>query len=264
MAEIIEVQDNDGNIENLNQSAAAEPTDNSVANPVEDNIPEKYKGKSFDEIIKMHQEAEKLIGRQAQEVGEVRKLADELIKQQLNTNKQDTQPPSADNEIDYFADPDKAVNHAVENNPVVKQLKEQQEAQLRQQAAANLQAKFPNFQEIVASDDFANWIKSSKVRLDLFARANAYDFDAAEELLDTYTTIKGVKATQADETLKQSESTKRNQTLKAAAVQKGGTGEVGKPIYRRVDLIRLRMQDPERYNAMQDDIMAAYNEGRVK
>jgi hypothetical protein len=264
MAEIIEVQDNDGNIENLNQEVVnTEPAEPAV-NPVEDNIPEKYKGKSFDEIIKMHQEAEKLIGRQAQEVGEVRKLADELIKQQLNTTKQDTQPSSADNEIDYFADPDKAVNHAVENNPVVKQLKEQQEAQLRQQAAANLQAKFPNFQDIVASDDFANWIKSSKVRLDLFARANAYDFDAAEELLDTYTTIKGVKATQADETLKQSESTKRNQTLKAAAVQKGGTGEVGKPIYRRVDLIRLRMQDPERYNAMQDDIMAAYNEGRVK
>jgi predicted protein tyrosine phosphatase len=31
----------------------------------------------------MHQEAEKLIGRQAQEVGEVRKLADSLLKQQL-------------------------------------------------------------------------------------------------------------------------------------------------------------------------------------
>ena len=264
MAEIIEVQDNEGNIDNLNQATPEPAEPQAAANPVEDTVPEKYKGKSFEEIIKMHQEAEKLIGRQAQEVGEVRKLADELIKQQLNTNKQDTQPSATDNEIDYFADPDKAVNHAVENNPVVKQLKEQQEAQLRQQAAAQLQAKFPNFQEIVASDDFANWIKSSKVRLDLFARANAYDFDAAEELLDTYTTIKGVKATQVDNTLKQDEGVKRSQTLKAAAVQKGGTGEVGKPIYRRVDLIRLRMQDPERYNAMQDDIMAAYNEGRVK
>ena len=46
-------------------------------------IPEKYAGKSLDEIVKMHQEAEKLIGRQAQEVGEVRKLADSLLKQQL-------------------------------------------------------------------------------------------------------------------------------------------------------------------------------------
>lgn len=263
MAEIIEVQDNEGSIDNLNQ-ATPEPAEQPAANPVEDTVPEKYKGKSFEEIIKMHQEAEKLIGRQAQEVGEVRKLADELIKQQLNTQKQDTQPSATDNEIDYFADPDKAVNHAVENNPVVRQLKEQAEAQARQQAAEQLQAKYPNFQEIVASEDFANWIKSSKVRLDLFAKANNYDFDSANELLDTYTALRGIKAQKADETLKQGEDVKRSQTLKAAAVQKGGTGEVGKPIYRRVDLIRLRMQDPERYNAMQDDIMAAYNEGRVK
>ena len=33
-------------------------------------IPEKYQGKSLDDIIKMHQEAEKLIGKQAQEVGD--------------------------------------------------------------------------------------------------------------------------------------------------------------------------------------------------
>ena len=36
-------------------------------------IPEKYRGKSLDEVVKMHQEAEKLIGKQAQEVGEVRR-----------------------------------------------------------------------------------------------------------------------------------------------------------------------------------------------
>jgi hypothetical protein len=267
MAEIIELQDEDqGDIKNLPQVESEPAQEAATSETVTESVPEKYKGKSLDEIVKMHQEAEKLIGRQAQEVGEVRRLADELIKQQLNT-KQDTQPSVQDNEIDYFADPDKAINHAVENNPIVRQLREQQEAQVKQQTAAQLQAKFPNFQEIVASDDFASWIKSSKVRLDLFAKANNFDFDAAEELLGNYTAIKGIKAQQskqADETLKQGEEVKREQTLKAAAVQKGGTGEVGKPVYRRVDLIRLRMQDPGRYNDMQDEIIAAYNEGRVK
>ena len=33
-------------------------------------IPDKYQGKSVEDIVKMHQEAEKLIGKQAQEVGE--------------------------------------------------------------------------------------------------------------------------------------------------------------------------------------------------
>jgi hypothetical protein len=270
MAEIIELQDDHEGTTELpsgSNEAPAQVADTApVEQPIESNIPDKYKGKTLDEIVKMHQEAEKLIGRQAQEVGEVRKLADDLIKQQLNTHKQDTQP-SQDNEIDYFADPDKAVNHAVENNPIVRQLKEQAEMNQRQQAAAQLQAKFPNFQEIVSSDDFANWIKSSKVRLDLFAKANNFDMDSAQELLETYTTIKGIKAQKAqdaDNQLIKGEEEKRSQQLKSAAVQKGGTGEVSKPIYRRVDLIRLRMQDPERYNAMQEDIMAAYAENRVK
>ena len=272
MAELIEVQDDQGSLEAFNQPAAEATTEEVTTAPAEQtteaSIPDKYKGKTLDEIVKMHQEAEKLIGRQAQEVGEVRKLADELIKQQLNTKKEDTQPASVDNEIDYFADPKNAVNQAVENNPIVRQLKEQAELQYRQQGAARLQEKFPGYMDIVGSDDFANWVKSSKVRLDLFARANnEYDFDSAEELLETYTTIKGIKAQQAqkaDETIVKGEEQKRSQALRSAAVQKGGTGEVGKPIYKRADIIRLRMQDPNRYNDMHDDIMLAYAEGRVK
>jgi hypothetical protein len=269
MAEIIELQDNDGNIDNLPQNTTNEPAPTDNSNPIvsEDAVPEKYKGKSLDEIVKMHQEAEKLIGRQAQEVGEVRKLADELIKQQLNTNKQDTQPRAEDNEIDYFADPDKAVNHAVENNPVVRQLKEQADAQRLEQSKAQLASKFPDFQQIVNSDDFLTWVKGSKVRIDLFTKANNFDFDSAEELLETFTAIRGMKAQQsqqADNALVKGEEQKRSQQLKSAAVQRGGTGEVSKPIYKRVDLIRLRMTDPNRYNDMQDEIHAAYAEGRVR
>jgi len=271
MAELIEVQDDQGSIASLDQSITEATVDTTTTAPegqtTESVIPDKYKGKSFDEIMKMHQEAEKLIGRQAQEVGEVRKLADELIKQQLNTNKQDTQPRVEDNEIDYFADPDKAVNHAVENNPVVRQLKEQADMNLRQQLAAQLQTKYPDFQQIVSSEDFANWVKGSRVRIDLFTKANNFDIDAAEELLETFTAIRGMKAQQtqqADNTLVKGEEQKRSQQLRSAAVQKGGTGEVGKPIYKRVDLIRLRMTDPNRYNDMQDEIHAAYAEGRVR
>ena len=51
-------------------------------------LPEKYRAKSLEEVVRMHQEAERLIGKQAQEVGEVRKLADELIKQNLGGRSQ--------------------------------------------------------------------------------------------------------------------------------------------------------------------------------
>ena len=52
--------------------------------------------------------------------------------------------------------------------------------------------------------------------------------------------------------------------LKAAAVDTGGSGESSKRVYRRADLIRLRMTDPARYEALESEIMTAYAEGRVK
>jgi hypothetical protein len=265
MAEIIEVQEDSGNDELNQQVTQQEPTQVDTSNTVTPEVPEKYKGKSLDEIVKMHQEAEKLIGRQAQEVGESRKLLDEYIKQQLNTVSNDAQP--VQQEIDWFEDPAKAVNQAVENNPVLKQLKEQQAEQQKHAALQTIEKSHPDFMGIAQSEDFANWVQGSKIRMQLFAQANNYDVDAAMELLGNYKSIKGIqeqKSQKADDTLRKADSEARTKTLKAAGVQQGGSGELSKPVYRRTDLIRLRMTDPERYNNMQDDIMQAYSEGRVK
>jgi hypothetical protein len=248
---------------------AAPATADTAPEPVKDEVPEKYKGKSLDEIVRMHQEAEKLIGRQAQEVGEVRKLADSLLKQQLES-KHDTQQPVTAQEIDWFEDPQKAVNQALENNPLLKQLAEQQALQAQQATLQKVEKAHPDYLSIAQSDDFINWVKESKIRMGMMAQAENYDADAALELLGTYKSVKGIKAQQqqtsqaADESLKKADEASRSKALKTAAVQQGGTGESTKPIYRRADLIRLRMQDPKRYEDMADDILAAYNEGRVR
>ena len=52
--------------------------------------------------------------------------------------------------------------------------------------------------------------------------------------------------------------------MKSVQVDSGGTGESSKRVYRRADLIRLKMNDPARYDALSDEIMSAYQEGRVK
>ena len=54
------------------------------------------------------------------------------------------------------------------------------------------------------------------------------------------------------------------QAMKAATVDVGGSGETSRKVYRRADLIKLRMTDPDRYMALQDEIMSAYAQGRVK
>jgi hypothetical protein len=234
----------------------------------EPEVPEKYKGKSLDEIVKMHQEAEKLIGRQAQEVGEVRKLADSLLKQQLEP-KHDTQPVKAQ-EIDWYEDPEKAVNQALEKNPILKQLQEQQAQQALLSARAEVEKVHPDFLTIVQSEDFVEWVKQSKMRIQMVQQAENYDVDAALELLGNYKSLKNVQTQKADTTkaaddvLQKDNNDARSKALKTAAVQQGGTGESTKPIYRRADLIRLRMQDPRRYESMADDILQAYAEGRVR
>jgi hypothetical protein len=275
-ANFIELQEEVSNedITNLNQQDSTTPDaeetisaqPEAIATEVE--VPEKYKNKSLDEIVRMHQEAEKLIGRQAQEVGEVRKLADSLLKQQLEA-KHDKQPEPAQ-EIDWFEDPQKAINQALESNPVLKQLQEQQAIQAQRAALDVIEKSHPDFVSVAQSEDFQQWVAESKVRQRLYNDANNYDADSALELLNNYKSLRGLKQQKeetskaADEALKKTDSEGRSKALKAAAVQQGGTGETGKPVYRRADLIRLRMQDPNRYESMADEILNAYAEGRVR
>jgi hypothetical protein len=227
-------------------------------------LPEKYKGKSAAEIVKMHQEAEKMIGRQAQEVHEVRSLADQLLKQQLESNKT-KETTEQTQEEDFFTDPQSAVNRTVDQHPAVLAAKQASLELKKMQTGQQLAAKHPDFMEIAQNADFQNWIKASPFRMDLFTKADAdFDFPAADELLSTYKEIRQIKSTQQQEQMKAVEAKAQDTAMKAASVDVGGSGEVSRKIYRRADLIKLKMTDPDRYMALQDEIMSAYADGRVK
>jgi hypothetical protein len=207
----------------------------------------------------MHQEAEKLIGKQAQEVGEVRKLADELIKQNLSSKQQPIKEEEP--EVDFFENPQKAVQKTIDSHPDVIAARqagiEFKKAQIQQKLAQ----AHSDYVQVAQDQDFVNWVKSSPVRLGLYAKADSeFDFDSANELISTYKELRSVKTKQAE----QAGQTARANSMKAAAVDTGGTGEGSKKVYRRADLIRLKMTDPSRYDALSDEIMQAYADGRVK
>jgi hypothetical protein len=135
----------------------------------------------------------------------------------------------------------------------------------KMKTAQQLAAKHPDFTTIAQDAGFQDWVKSSAIRLNLFAKADAeYDFDSADELLSTYKEIKQIKQQQQTQKTELVESKAQEQAMKAASVDVGGTGEVSKKIYRRADLIKLRMTDPDRYMQLEPEIMQAYAEGRVK
>lgn len=222
-------------------------------------LPEKYRDKSLDEIVRMHQEAEKLIGKQAQEVGEVRKLADELIKQNLGSRQQQTRQEEP--EVDFFENPQKAVQRTVDNHPDILAARQVTLEMKRSQIQQRLAQEHPDFGDIAKDQDFANWVKSSPIRIKIFEQADSgYDYDSANELLSTYKQLRSVKQKQVSD---EGEVT-RKQNLKAVGVDVGGSGESSKKVYRRADLIQLQLRDPDRYAALSDEIMQAYIEKRVR
>jgi hypothetical protein len=234
------------------------------AEPVEE-LPEKYKGKSAIEIAKMHQEAEKLIGRQANEVHEVRSLADQLLKQQLDSNKKIAAPIEESLEEDFFADPASAVNRQVEKHPAVLEAQRFAAEMRHAQTAQKLAEQHPGYRELAISEPFVEWIKASPVRMSLYTKAETeLDYDSANELLSTYKELKQVRQTTQNQQANKEEAKAQEQAMKAATVDVGGSGETSRKVYRRADLIKLRMTDPDRYMALQDEIMSAYAQGRVK
>lgn len=228
-------------------------------------LPEKYRGKSAIEIAKMHQEAEKLIGRQANEVHEVRSLADQLLKQQLDSKAREAKPIEESLEDDFFADPASAVNRQVEKHPAVLEARQAALEMKRMKTAQQLSTKHPDFATIASDAGFQDWVKSSAIRLNLFAKADAeFDFESADELLSTYKELKQIKQQTQNVQTAAVESKAQEQAMRAATVDVGGAGETSRKVYRRADLIKLRMTDPERYMQLSDEIMDAYATGRVK
>jgi len=208
-------------------------------------------------VVKMHRDAEELIARQGREVGEVRKLADELIKSQLTPKAEAVEKPK---EVDFFENPQEAIRQQIENNPRVLAAEQYAKQVQAEQSKQRLAQMHPDVGDLVKDDGFQAWVKASKVRTQLFQQANDYDLDAADELLSTYKELRSVRQKQIEAV----DNTARDKALNAVAVDTGGSGESSQKIFRRADLIRLKMKDPVKYEERMPEIMEAYRTGRVK
>tara|TARA_R100001594_G_scaffold148821_2_gene204984 strand:+ start:550 stop:1365 length:816 start_codon:yes stop_codon:yes gene_type:complete len=245
-----EIQQLDLNLE-VEQPPQEEPT-----------LPDKYQGKSLEQVVQMHQEAEKLLGRQSSEVGELRKVVDDYITSQTEQPAPQQNTVEPEDDIDYFTDPQAAVNRAIENHPKIKEAQEYSTQYKKQASLAVLQKKHPDMQDILKDDKFAKWIKASKIRTQLFVEADQhYNADAADELFSLWKERKTV-AEQTAHVEKQA----RKQQIKAANTGNAqGSAEASRrKVYRRADIIKLMRTDPDRYQALSEEILKAYSEGRVK
>jgi len=232
--------------------------------PQEPELPEKYRGKSVEDLVQMHQELEKFSGKQSTEVGELRKVVDDYIQTQLSTQQAPQQQQHNDDEddVDFFVDPKSAVSRAIDNHPRIKEAQEYTQQAKKQAALAQLRQQHPDMEAVLQDPKFAEWIKGSKIRTQLFVQADQmYDYDAANELFTLWKDRNQV----VQQTVQAEKAARKNAVKSANTGNARGTAEGSrKKVYRRADIIKLMRTDPERYQSLSDELLKAYAEGRVK
>ncbi len=261
--------------------AVAEPT---PAEPVteptpapQEELPDKFRGKSTSEVVEMYQNLEQEYGRKANELGQQRILVDQLNQKRmtdLTTNTPDNQPaPQPElpdvSPSDLLDNPTEAIKRIAEaaQAPALSRV-EQLEGQLAQQRFVN---NHPDYADQTADPLYSTWVAAAADRQSLAARAvQSQDYAAADSLLNEFKLFKSAIAQQVTPsspgTPAQPASDVTQAILESAHNSQGDVTPPPGKAYSRLALQRLRMTDPETYNdpAFQQEIVRAYAENRVK
>jgi len=230
-------------------------------------VPDKFSGKSVEDIVKSYQNLEQELGRKSQEIGELRNLSDSFLKAEVSRNDTQTsrqiENSEPETENDFFEDPDKAVNSLIEKHPKFQEFQKFQAKQQQESSQGQLEQAHPDYIDIVKDSKFQDWVEASKFRKDLFEQADRFNYEAADELLTHWKERSMIDRTV--EVKEQQEAT-RKKSLKSSKTESRSSSEstAGKKVYRRADLIRLKQTNPDRYADLADEITSAYAEGRVK
>ena len=188
--------------------------------------------------------------RQGYELGELRqlrKLTDELLLRETKP-----QEPT-----DFFSDPDKALSERLANHPTIKRLADSTAKIAQTEMVSRLTQSHPDYTQTLKDEAFIDWVKGSKVRLGLYAEADQnYSYDAADELFSAWSNKKA-----ADSLKEGAKQEARDKALKTARVDTG-TSTAGKKTYSRLELMRIKTNDPDAYRSM--NVAQLYAEGRVR
>jgi hypothetical protein len=258
--------------------------------PADDGVPEKYRGKSAQELLDIVRNQETLIGRQSNELGDLRQqtgtlqgLVDKALSLHDPAAGRQDHPgdESSLSEDDFREDPVGATSRVVRD--AVKQETAPLQEQVSQLTAANdaasFQARHPSAATDINSQEFIDFCQGSEYRKNLALKAfgdhanGNYDFTAADELWQAWEDKQPASATSGEA----APTTPVQSTKEAAPIQEppsmvpagsggGEPGADGKPRYSWQGLQDLQAKNPDYYwrDDVQAQINAAIAEGRVR
>ena len=258
--------------ETTNAQPQTQPNEPQNQQPSEPELPEKYRGKSIHDIIAMHQNAESELGRKNNEVGVIRKLADELIG--VRAVERQANPPTPRKPLttdELLNDPESKILEVVKEATDAS-VRDTETRVRRMEADLQVQAferKYPGFQDTMNAPEFGSWLQSgSDYRKRLALRAAEGDYSAADELFGLYNDFSASRPTPQNA---EPAATGPAAARAASTVRSGGShangvvpGNDGKKVLSRAELLDMRINRPEEFDMRQAEILEAYREKRVR
>lgn len=233
-------------------------------------LPAKWKGKTEQERAEMYKNLESAYGRQANELGTTRKLADEILQNKRATDLGEETPVRQPRQVTVSASellekPSEVFTremHAVEQTleQLVDRKMKERDAKTD---AATFEDRHPDAADVIKSEEFAKFIEESPTRKRAIAIVQRTgDAETADAILTEF------KATvqPTEKPAKQDKGAERARELsfESGGAKANSSKTTEGKTYRRVDLMKLKATDPDRYAALGDEILRAYSEGRVR
>lgn len=248
-----------------------------------DDVPEAYRGKSARELLDILSAKEEMIGRQANDLGQLREqngtlrgVVDQAIAMQAGS--QPNQVQDEDEALtadDLLRDPTAAINRGVRS--AMKPLEDKLDSITKTDRQSVFLRNHPTALQDVDDPAFVDYVQKSPYRKALASKAFAdmenINFEAAEELWLGYDEVRQAPA-QAEagnetETAVAEETPAKPNPSEVALVTSGGSGadtSADKTIYSAAALTQLQMNDPDKYYepGFYNKIAQAFAEGRVQ
>jgi hypothetical protein len=254
----------------LNQGVKStqEPQDKQATDKV-DTIPEKFKGKTAEEIAASYTALESEIGRMRNELGDYRSMTDRFLSLEEKRVADLGKAGAEDFEIDptdLLANPEKVLDEYYEHrrgsDPAYTELQSRLDRLEGTLGQSTLQQHHADAVEITSDPKFQTWLGANPYRANIAQQAiQNQDASALDYLLTEWKERQGTQS--PAESTQQPSETEAARSVATESSSSGNASETTQERFSRRKLVQLKMRNPEEYSAMSERILLAYAQGRV-
>lgn len=286
MSSLVDIAEDDtpGNLTSLESDLAASVTANNatestvapaVVKTESSKLPEKLRGKTLEDVAEMYVNLERSWGTMANDLGTQRKLTDRLLDLKRSEDLGKQAPAKVEISTSEFLErPTETLEKFVSARDQAN--KDEHDARLARLEGSLAQQRFEqkHSDSVTLANDpaFVSWVQKSSFRVKAAQAAYGGDWTVADELLTEYKKETGTVANATAPVVTEDKGNEGLKAARAASLDTSGTSSEGTDtktsgkVYRRSDLIKLRIEKPDAYydEGFQAVIMQAHKEGRVK